>query len=355
MIGGVRALLASVLALLAVAPMALAAEQPTSIPGDFANGQSNGFGNIALEPYLRVGKGATPIVAHIALRDLSALQHAATVLVAFNLKGHDTGLVYDGLATADGHAFKPTSTGTVDHGLQLQQYFAPADLLATAKGGTIDLVLKGHATPTTNGQWHIGALVLAFDATWGKVSGADGNSAELYGFTMLMATGLPSAGLAPFHGMGNSWLAVLLMALCAALILFGASVVAGLVRAGRVALPQPSPLYEIPSPRAAAVPVAHATVQARGLPPPRPAPTPPAQPAPLMVFGSEASPAIPSRPVAIQGPRLPPGFVPQPWPASPAATAQRAAAPTDRSAKARARSAEPAPKRRQSGARATGR
>ncbi|MHB1260940.1 MAG: hypothetical protein ACYC2H_04410 [Thermoplasmatota archaeon] len=190
--------------ILAALPAAQAAEQPVEAPGDFRNGQSNSFGSIALTPYLSAGEGSVPVEARIVLHDLAALRDATNVLFAFNLKGDSAKVVLESLRTVSGQALVPTSTVVVDGGRQPQAHLAPADLLAVANGGRIDLILAGRIEAKANGQSHLGAMAMAFDEAWDVVPSADG-PAQVYGFTMVMATGI-GGGAMPFQGQGNTWL-----------------------------------------------------------------------------------------------------------------------------------------------------
>jgi len=290
-----------VLTLLGLGGPAQAAEQPEA-PGDFRNGQENHFGSIAMAPYLSASDGSLPVEARIVLRDLEALRESADVLFAFNVKGDAVRATFESLRTADGRVLVPVTTSTVDDGRQPQAHFAPADLLAVASGGRLDLSLVGRVEAKADSQSHVGAMVIAFDGAWGTVPSGDG-PAQLYGFTMVSSTGL-GGGAMPFQGQGNTWAMLPLALLALVVALAGAMAVSVAAR--------------MPSAAAAPPPAASRA--------PAPAPAPPAAPGPkavptfgqpaaraatptvaVPVFGGPASPTLPTRPMpAAAAPARPP-------------------------------------------------
>jgi hypothetical protein len=312
-------LLLLLLTLLGVGGPAQAAADQPEVPGDFRNGQENRFGSIAMAPYLSAGDASIPIEARIVLRDLAALRESADVLFAFNVKGDAVRATFESLRTSDGRVLVPVATATVDDGRQPQAHFAPADLLAVAAGGRIDLVLAGRAEAKADSQSHVGAMVIAFDGTWGTVPSGDG-SAQLYGFTMVSSTGL-GGGAMPFQGQGNTW-AMLPPALLALVVAL----------AGAMAVPVAARM-----PPAAAAPAAPATpASARepaASPGPKAIPTfgqaaarPPALPPVVPVFGGPASPKLAPRPTPPAAtPARPPTPLPRAGQAPPAPAASPAA------------------------------
>jgi hypothetical protein len=299
---------ATTLALLALASPAQAAEQPTEAPADFHNGQSNGFGSVTMVPYLRVAGSSVPLTASFTITDLDAVSAAHDVLFAFNLKSDSAKVTLDSLQTASGTTLQPVSTTVVDGGRQPQVHVAPAALLAAAQDGRIDVVLRGRIQATANGQSHVGAMAIAFDDAWGKMPTTDG-PAQLYGFTMLMATGVGGGGM-PFQGQGNTW-----VVLPVALVAFVTAIAGTMaVRALAGAPPAPANLPPPPAPRAPVMVFGGpaSPVLAHPAAPPRPVPARPAVPVAVAVTH------VPVRAAPLQGPILPPhplvrstGAVPQ--------------------------------------------
>jgi hypothetical protein len=279
---------------LLVSPAAQAAPQPSGVPGDFRNGQDNAFGAVAMVPYLQADGGEPVTVeARVWLRDLDTVRRANDLLFAFNLKGDAAAVTFDSLTTAGGTVLVPTQTATVDRGRQPQAHFAPADLLAVAGDGSqpLELVLRGHVEPEANGQVHVGAMVIAFDDGWVTLATSDG-PAQLYGFTLLMASGI-AGGAMPFQGQGNTAWVLPIAALTVIVALAGASAVSALRRA-----PAPTPLPPPARPVVFASPASARVGPSAAIP----------------VFGGPASvPAAPVRAAGalpiqgpIQGPLAPP-------------------------------------------------
>ena len=273
------------MALPALAWPAQAAQQPEA-PGDFRNGQENDFGSIAMTPYLSARDGSLPVEARIVLRDLEALRQSADVLFAFNVKGDAVRATFESLRTSDGRVLAPVATATVDDGRQPQAHFAPADLLAVAEGGRVDLVLAGRVEAKADSQSHVGAMVIAFDGAWGTVPSGDG-PAQLYGFTMVSSTGL-GGGAMPFQGQGNTWAMLPLALLALVVALAGAMAVSVAARMPPAATAAPAPVSFARGPAAAP---AGKAVPTFGQPVARPA----APTAAVPVFGGPASPTLSPR------------------------------------------------------------
>jgi hypothetical protein len=336
-----------------VAPIALAcllaatlpAAAQAQAPAYFQNGQQDSFGRVSMDPYTTVGKAGAAIEARFAITDLDALSHAANVMVAFSLHAKEADITLDGVFGPDGKAIPPLRSGPADKGLQQQMFVAPAALAALAHDGEVDFVLRGHAVPMANGQVHLGAMVIAFDAAWGTVQGTDG-PAQLYGFTLLMAQGLPGA----LHGQGNSWLVLPIAAVAVAAAAAGLAAlmailrvptglpsITGQARNGPVAVgaarpaPMPMPAQRPPTPA-----------------PPAPAPPRPATPGPIPVAASISMTvaARPPRPIpatfgSLTSPRAPAVLPPKPLLPKPTA-ASNPAAPANPATRPRTRPASPA-------------
>jgi hypothetical protein len=285
-------------AALAALPAAHAAQQPEDVPSDFRNGQENLLGRLELPPYLEIGREPRTVQVNLTLADLATVDRAATLMVAFNLKSRDVSLSGERLMAGDRELI-PVKEETVRDGLQRQRFFDPSDVLASQQDGRVELTLVGTVAAKANGQFHVGALVIAFDEAWGTLRTEDGASAELYGFTLFSATGLPASALTPFHGQGNSPLGIALLALAAAVTLAGAWALASLLRSRRPAVAAALGASPGPLPSAAVATTTQADADA------------------VPVFGSPAPPPVAARaPVApprVQGPRLPPGLAPGPW------------------------------------------
>jgi hypothetical protein len=337
----------ALVAALALAIPAQAAEQPAEAPGDFQNGQSNGFGTVTMLPYLRVGGSAVPIEARFTLTDLDAVAAAHDILFAFNLKSEAATITLESVQVAGGKVLKATSTTTVDHGRQPQAHIAPADLMAEAADGQVDVVLRGRVQAEANGQSHVGAMAIAFDEVWDTLPTVDGK-AQLYGFTMLMATGIGGAAM-PFQGQGNTWVVLPIAAFAFLTAMLGVVAIRGLVGAPPMAalLPPPlparaagpPPVFGGPaSPPVRRPPATQATAirtadQAR-----------PPQPRPLgapVVTGPMQGPLLPPHPLVRSSPAPIPGALPvhalRPSSVAPVRSAVR------RPAAAAAKPARPAP------------
>lgn len=252
---GVVAVVAVVAALLLAAGPVQAAEQPPQAPAEFRNGETNGFGSVAMPPYLDAGDGAVPVEARFVLHDLGTLHGAAMVLFAFNLKGDGAQVSLESLKAVGGQPIAIQRSTTVDGGRQPQVHVAPGDLLAAARDGRVDLVLRGQVEAESNGQVHVGAMAIAFDAAWRVLSTSDG-PAQVYGFTMAMASGLP-AGAMPFQGKGNAWLVLPFVLLAAVVLLAGGAALQATLRSPQplAASPESFKGLRSASPRRVQVPV----------------------------------------------------------------------------------------------------
>lgn len=256
------------------------ADQQPAAPGDFANGQVNGLGRIAMEPYVEANGAPVLLAARITLLDRATLERASSLLVAINLEAKDVEVGGQRLAAGD-RVFTPTRTDVAEGGKQFQSFYDPAEILASSAGGQVDLVLTATATAKANGQWHVGALVIAFDAGWGTLRSSDGGAAVLYGFSLVMEDGLAGSALAPFHGQGNAGILLLPAVVALAGAAGGAWQLAAICRAK----------------------VAQARLrQAKG-------PGPAGAGAGVRTAGASGA----SRRLPIQGPRLPAGLAPAPW------------------------------------------
>jgi hypothetical protein len=56
----------------------------------------------------------------------------------------------------------------------------------------------------TNGQFHVGIIVIAFDKEYHKIVTTRNEVAEVYGYSLFRASGVrPDRGHPPFEGQGN--------------------------------------------------------------------------------------------------------------------------------------------------------
>lgn len=297
-------------------PLAQAAEQPRDVPTDFRNGQDTAFGSIAMDPYVEAGKGPVPVEAHVTLRDLDVLSRAETVLLELNLHSDEADLVVDGAFDAAGEPIAPLRTADGEDGLQAQLFVSARDVASRASDGdgAVALTFRGHATPRSNGQIHVGVLVAAYAADWSMVQAPDG-PAQLYGYSLVQSTAA-GGGLMPFHGQGNTLLVLPFVALSFLVLLAG-----GMATEVLRTTPTPAPM-PAPGPAPAArpnVPVFGSSIPVFG--------------APVPVFGSPVSPVLRKPPPMgpIQGPALPPHWgrpaAKPPPPPAPAAIAAPTPAP----------------------------
>jgi hypothetical protein len=314
------------LLVLAMAGPAQAADQPVEAPAEFRNGQQTSFGSVAMDAYLQAGKDTASVEARFVLDDLEAIERAANVLFAFNLKGDAADVELTSITTPDGKTLTPVRTQTVDDGRQPQAHVAPADLLAAAQDGQVEVVLKGLVTVHANGQFHLGAMVIAFDEGWGIVQLDDG-PAQLYGFSMVMATGL-GGGAMPFQGQGNTWVVLPVALLAFVVAVAGVASARSLMGRPVPSVPLPPPVTTLPrtDPKPSVVvarPAAAAgqgpadaatSVPVFGGPAPKPTPLPrpvaAVPPAPLARHSQPSQPIQPPQPLAppsapLQGPLLP--------------------------------------------------
>lgn len=280
------------IAVLVAAPAAAHHEADPSAPYDFRNSEPSAFGSMAMPVYLDApADEAVALSVPITLHPEALADPAFRYLVGFNL--HDDATQLSDVALTMGG--KPVAfERDVRHSeLQPRLILRGDDL---PRDGPVKLLLTGTALASSNGQIHVGALAMAFDAGWGTLATKDGGAAQVYTFTVLMSEGHAGTGLAPgFRGQGNSALALAPVG-----VLFGLTFLG--VRAGlRRPRTQPSaaasaPVTPNPVP-AAVVPTAVATPSA----PPTPAPMPfvpvtrptPAAPA-MAAFRPLARTAFPS-------------------------------------------------------------
>lgn len=289
----------ALLALLLVAPTPAAAREAS--PSEFSNGQPTTFGAAALPAYLQPDNASplrleVPIVIHPAELATPAFRY----LVGFDVHG-DGARVTDLALTANG---KPVVLERTEDDPQQPRLVLPGDSLP--RDGEVRLLLAGTVKATADGQVHVGALAMAFDAAWGTLRTHDGSPAQAYGFTLLMSTGHATHGLAPrFVGQGNT--PTVLLPLLALL----AVAARGLHTAYRrlwpaPAKPRPARLSAPPTP----APVPRIALPAPTRPPQRIAPlpyarlppaAPPAVPAPLPVQRGPRPTAVRRRKVRLDG------------------------------------------------------
>lgn len=229
------AILLALLALLAL-PAAQAAD-----PVEFRNAQPTTFGAVTMEPYMPAPAGEqvqlrVPITLHPGV----LREPAARYIVGLDAQGEQASVAIDSL-TVNG---KPVLPERIDSDTRQPRIVLPGDALP--REGDVELLLTGHATVSADGQVHVGALAMAFDASWGTLRARDSSSAQAYGFTLLMATGHTTSGMEPrFAGQGNS---VLALAPLAALV---AVAWVGLRAASQRLAPQPTPAPTPPAIRPA--------------------------------------------------------------------------------------------------------
>lgn len=207
---GSRGLWTVALALLVCATPGAAhhAADPTA-PYDFRNRNASAFGSIAMPVYVDAPAGeAVDLAVPITIHPDELRAPAARYSIGFNL--HNDVVRLDDVELT--HKGKPVAFERDDRSSALQpRLVVPGDALP--RDGPVDLVLTATATASQDGRLHVGALAIAFDAAWGTLQTDDGSKAQAYSFTLLMAQGHASSGLAPrFHGEGNSAVALVPLA-----------------------------------------------------------------------------------------------------------------------------------------------
>lgn len=202
-----RVLTAVLVALLLVPPAVAHNPPPGPPPLDFRNGHSSSFGAAAMTPYLAFRGEPVPVEATFRLDAPEVVAAAAFVLFAFNLHSARAGVELTALEAANGTAVPWARDERGANPLQPRVLVAAADL-----AGVREVILRGEASASGAGQFHVGAMVIAFGQEWETLGTAAGDRAELYAFALLGAWGPDgSPGAPPFTGQGNVRAAGLLL------------------------------------------------------------------------------------------------------------------------------------------------
>jgi hypothetical protein len=188
---------------------------PTMKPGE--NGMDTSFARIEMDPRPPYAGPGSPVVARILIKNTSGVRDAAILMFGFNGLSDAVDIQLRGV----GLNGSPLPVDKDERAASRQQpkvWIKPANVSAGK-----EITMEGTVTAHGNGQFHVGAIVIAFDETYQKFVTPQQEYAEVYAFGLLRATGVDEGeGRPPFQGQGNvsgpAWaLAVLCIVLVAAL------------------------------------------------------------------------------------------------------------------------------------------
>jgi hypothetical protein len=163
-------------------------------------GPSNTFGRVMMPPHPEFTGRAVEIEARIVLHNGSGARDPAHLMLAFNVHTDTVLLTFVGVETEDGRSIRLAQDQREADVLQPKVFVAGQDLPPAGQ----PIVLRATVEATNDGRHHVGAMAIAFDEDWMKMTTANGYSAEVYWFSELGSHGVSPGGLAPpFEGSGN--------------------------------------------------------------------------------------------------------------------------------------------------------
>lgn len=191
--------------------------QPTVPFG--GNGMDTSFARIGTDPRPGYEGRDTPIEARVLLKNSSKVADAHIIMFGFNALSDSVEVRMQDLEDEDGIMVPITQDNRSDSLRQPKVWVTPGD--ARTDG---EIVMRGTVTARMNGQFHVGAIVIAFDKDYNKFVTPQNEYAEVYSFGLLRAAGAVALGegVPPFEGQGNVpglGLVAAIVALCSALVL----------------------------------------------------------------------------------------------------------------------------------------
>lgn len=191
-----RALLGTLACLVVFSVPAGAQTMASIAPGE--NGMDTSFARIGMEPRPSYWGPATPVEARFLIKNGSGVQRASTILVAFNGLSDSVDIEFRDLRSGGA----PVDIDKDERNLSRQQpkvWLRPQDVPLDR-----EVVMRANVTAHNNGQFHVGVLVIAFDAEYEKFVTPKDEYAEVYAFGLLRGVGVVKGAAAPpFEGQGN--------------------------------------------------------------------------------------------------------------------------------------------------------
>lgn len=189
-------MLLALLAVAAVAAPAAAQITPTMEPGK--NGMDTSFARIETDPRPIYEGKPTAIEARVVIKNGSGAKDAFIFMFGLNGLSDSVDVKLDRLTLAG----IPVALEKDDRAESRTQ----PKVWVNAENVTLgqEFLLEGTVTAKGNGQFHVGAIVIAFDENYQKFVTPEQEVAEVYAFGLLSATGIdPGPGRPPFEGQGN--------------------------------------------------------------------------------------------------------------------------------------------------------
>ena len=178
--------------------LANTATAQTAQPNSTWRGEDNEFGSIRA-PYTvdMDGGERTPVEAQVILKSLYEQKDGRFYMFSFVVTGTPLDVQLDQIIRTDtGEAMACYQIADDSEGVK-----CTIDRLQMPPAGT-EIKMYGTVGSNSKGTFNVGAMAIAFTATWAKIQMSNGLDAELYAGTQVIVK-QPTGGANVLNGMGN--------------------------------------------------------------------------------------------------------------------------------------------------------